>query len=59
LSLICYAPDVVQPIAEAMVLGDAPDSSAYRDYYFSVALIAMLGSGLALWLHKRVRAAKR
>jgi len=59
LSLICYAPDVVQPIAEAMVLGDAPDPSAYRDYYFSVALIAMLGSGLALWLHKRVRAAKR
>ena len=59
LSLICYAPDVVQPIAEAIVLGDAPDPSAYRGYYFSVASIAMLGSGLALWLHKRIRATKQ
>ena len=55
LSLICYAPDVIQPLIEASLLGDSPSADGYQSYYRWAAMVALLGSGLALWLHQRVR----
>ena len=55
LSLICYAPDVIQPLIEASLLGDFPSEEGYQTYYRWGAMVALLGSGLALWLHQRVR----
>ena len=55
LSLICYAPDVVQPLIEARLLGDAPHVAGYQTYYRWAALVALMGTGVALWLHLRIR----
>ena len=55
LSLICYAPDVIQPLIEASLLGDSPIAGGYQAYYRWAAIVALFGSGLALWLHQRVR----
>ena len=55
LSLICYAPDVIQPLIEASLLGDSPSADGYQSYYRWAAMVALLGSGLALWLHQRVQ----
>ena len=55
LSLICYAPDVIQPLIEASLLGDSPSAGGYQSYYRWAAMVALLGSGLALWLHQRVQ----
>jgi sugar phosphate permease len=55
LSLICYAPDVIQPLIEASLLGDLPSAGGYQSYYRWAAMVALLGSGLALWLHQRVQ----
>ena len=52
LSLICYAPDVIQPLIEASLLGDSPSAGGYQSYYRWAAMILLLGSGLALWLNK-------
>ena len=40
---------------EASLLGDSPIAGGYQAYYRWAAIVALLGSGLALWLHQRVR----